>query len=75
MNKLRRGQLKKIIELLRTANELLGDVLSDEQNAFDNLLDGLQQSQRGADMEDNIDIIDDALDDIEEVLSSLNTIT
>ena len=54
MNNIRRRKIKEIIKLLDTANDMLLDVKDDEEFAFDNLSEGLQQTMRGEQMEENI---------------------
>ena len=52
MNKQRRKELDRIHTLLLEASEALEMVASDEQDAFDNLPEGLQQSERGKEIEE-----------------------
>ena len=60
MNGTRRAKLESI------ALELDG-VIAEEQEAFDNIPDGLQDSEKGEAMEDNIDRMNEAKDIIEEL--------
>jgi AmiR/NasT family two-component response regulator len=59
MNKHRREQLGEVSDILNSlkdkferAKEILEQVASDEQEAFDNLTDGLQAADRGQRMEE-----------------------
>ena len=74
MNKIRRMELKKGKELLDEVYDIIDNVKTDEENAFDNLPDGLQQTERGEKMEDNIDYLDDVLDHIQNALDILNNV-
>lgn len=73
MNKLRRKELSRIIEKLErlealrleTKNELEA-VLEEEQEAFDNLTESLQESERGQQMREYIYAIAGALDALDE---------
>lgn len=70
MNKLRRKQIAAAIELIERAYEILYQVREDEQEAFDNLPEGLQCSERGEAMEEIIDNLEeylDALDIVDEL--------
>lgn len=67
MNKERRDRLSDVIASLEEAKDLLEDVKNDEQDAFDNMPVGLQCSERGLKMEDYIELMEDAGDQIDNV--------
>lgn len=67
MNKERRDRLSDVIASLEEAKDLLEDVKNDEQDAFDNMPVGLQCSKRGSKMEDYIELMEDAGDQIDNV--------
>lgn len=67
MNKERRDGLSDVIASLEEAKDLLEDVKNDEQDAFDNMPVGLQCSERGSKMEDYIELMEDAVDQIDNV--------
>ena len=72
MNKMRRKELAKIIDLLSEAKEQLEAVRDDEEEAFDNLPESLQESECGQSMQNAIDAMNDVLDtldldDLEEI--------
>lgn len=71
MNNVRRKELRSIIKEIETVKTRLDSVLSDEQDAFDNLPDGLQCSMRGEDMEEAIDAMESACDSLDEVIDGL----
>lgn len=67
MNKERRDRLSDVIASLEEAKDLLDDVKNDEQDAFDNMPVGLQCSERGSKMEEYIELMEDAGDQIDNV--------
>jgi len=76
MNNVRRKQLKdakqniQVAEnCLRTAYEIIDNTKSDEEDSFDNLSEGLQQTMRGEQMEENVDTMQEALDKLDEILN------
>lgn len=64
MNKYRREELSDVTDLLDEAAERLEEIRDDEQDAFDNLPDGLQYSRTGESMENAIGKMDDLIDEI-----------
>lgn len=81
MNKQRREkirQLKTQIDLikidLKKASSELSSILNEEQDAFDNMPEGLQSSYRGMCSEDAIDSMEEASDKLDEVIELLNDI-
>ena len=81
MNKQRRMELdslRKRIGIVKdevtNIKKCLQSVLDAEENAFDNMPEGLQSSYRGMCSEDAIDNMDAAVDSLDEALSSLEEI-
>lgn len=74
MNKLRRKQIQKAVEKINDGLSELRGVMDEEQDAFDNLSEGLQQTMRGEAMESNVDMLDEVIEQIEEALESLDGI-
>lgn len=62
MNKQRRKELAEIINLIEEARERLEAVRDDEQEAFDNMPESFQYSERGETMEDYISTMDELID-------------
>ena len=52
----------------------LSSILSEEQDAFDNMPEGLQSSYRGMCSEDAIDSMEEANEKLDEVIELLNNI-
>lgn len=71
MNNQRRKELDVVINMLNDAKSKLESVIDDEQCAFDNLPEGLQASDRGGQMACSIDNMNDALDNIDDVISCI----
>ena len=81
MNNTRRrriSELKTQIDFannqLKDANKKLSSILNEEQDAFDNMPEGLQSSYRGMCYEDAIDSMEEANDKLDEVIELLNDI-
>lgn len=71
MNKERRRSINNIkANIARLQKEItdvsseLSIVLDQEQDAFDNMPEGLQSSMRGMDSEDAIDLMEEAIDSL-----------
>lgn len=72
MNKARRKNLETIIAKLEAIREPMGTIWNDlrevadeEQEAYDNMPESLQESERGQQMQEYIDTMDGVLDEIE----------
>lgn len=72
MNKARRTELANIREGLEMYKGRLEAVMDEEQNAFDNLSEGLQATMRGSMMEEAIDNMSSAIDSIEEAIDYID---
>ncbi len=71
MNNVRRKRIGEAMKHLSLARELLETVRDEEQEAYDNLPENLQESERGQKMEEAVDTLDTAVSDLENVESSL----
>ena len=65
MNKIRRKELAKAIDLMEAAREILEQVRDEEQEAFDNLPESLQASERGEAMEEYIYSIEESIESLD----------
>ena len=72
MNNARRKKLKDVVSVLEKAKCDVESVLNDEQDAFDNLPDGLQGTERADAMDNACDELDSALDYIDDAISAIN---
>lgn len=73
MNQQRRNLINKIVLELGNQSQALAEVISDEQEAFDNMPEGLQQSDKGQAMEENLYMLQEQLDSLEEMISNLES--
>ena len=74
MNKARRKQLEKVVEVLTAQMEELEAIKDEEQEAFDNLPESIQYGERGETMEENVDELDSIITDLENVIESINEV-
>lgn len=81
MNKQRKEKIRQLkarfqdiqTELKQTSGEL-SSILNEEQDAFDNMPEGLQSSYRGMCSEDAIDTMEEASEKLDGVIELLNDI-
>ncbi len=76
MNRERRKQInenKKIVDMMLALMDhlTLENVKDDEQEAFDNMPEGLQMSDRGSDMEQNVEALDEIINKLDEIQDML----
>lgn len=71
MNKERRKALAEIVDQLAGIRSAIEQVKDDEQDAFDNMPEGLQQSEKGEKAENAISRLDDALSAVDDIESAL----
>lgn len=74
MNKERRKRLAEAYEKIGEVKEILESVKDEEQEAYDNLPENFQNGERGEEMQNYIDMIDEAygyLDDAESVVDQI----
>lgn len=74
MNKGRRKELKKAIDLLYEAIQIIEEVRDEEQEAYDNIPESLQDSERAETMQEYIDSMDEAYNEIEDHITTLEEI-
>lgn len=71
MNKGRRAELKSIAGKLEKLKEEIEFTRMDEETSFENLPESLQESERGEAMQEAMDDMVDAMDNIEEAINIL----
>lgn len=71
MNAQRRKQLENIISKLEELKNDIEMTRDEEQEAYDNLPEGLQVSQRGENIESAVSALDSAYDSIEDTINNL----
>ncbi|MFY3386989.1 hypothetical protein [Paracidovorax sp. MALMAid1276] len=72
MNKRRRDAIQTILDELQVLRERIESVRDEEQEAFVNLPDSLQQGSGGQKMDEAVSALDVALDGIDEAAASLD---
>ena len=65
MNKKRRSVLRNINDRLSSIRDEIETVMDEEQEAYDNLPDGLRESDKGDQMADNVSELQGVIDTIE----------
>ena len=73
MNKDRRDRIAKIKEALEDLRGQIENLQSEEQEAFDNMPESLQQSERGQASEAAADALQSAYDAADEAITNLET--
>lgn len=72
MNATRRKRIQEAIEQLDELKTIIEELHDEEQEAYDNLPESFQESERGEAMEAAAGNLDSAMSSMEEVLDSLN---
>ena len=65
MNKQRRSTLRAINDRLSTIKDEIETVMDEEQDAYDNLPDGIRDGSQGDQMADNVSELQGVIDTIE----------
>lgn len=66
MNNMRRKNVMEALELIEKARNILEEVKDEEQAAYNNLPESLQYGERGEQMQENVDAIEEYLSYLEE---------
>jgi ABC-type transporter Mla subunit MlaD len=74
MNKERRKAIEEIIDQLGMLKEQVESITEEEQEAFDNLPESIQYSERGDAMSEAVSDLEDASSSIDDVMSTLQDI-
>lgn len=74
MNKQRRRKLEDVLDRLQGCMTDLEYIKEEEQEAYDNLPESLQYSEKGEQMQENVDDIDYVISDLDSVNNSLEDI-
>lgn len=72
MNNKRRKEVSKVVDALTEISQTLSILAEEENEAFDNLPESLQESSRGDDMQEWIDRLEGAQATIDEVIDELS---
>lgn len=71
MNATRRKTIKELLNKAENLRLELENVQAEEQEAYDNLSENLQKSERGLAIQESADHLQAALDDMDETISEL----
>lgn len=74
MNKKRKSEIESIIGNLQNEFERLSAVAEEERDAYENLPEGLQCSERGELISENADNLDECSSNLENVIIGLHDI-
>lgn len=74
MNNKRRKTLKALIYQLEECVSFLQSLLDEEQDSYDNMPEQLQYSNNGYNIENAIDVMENACEQISEVTESLKSL-
>lgn len=72
MNAQRRKEIQAVLNELADLRSRIETVQSDERDAYDNMPEGLQQSERGEKAEQACSLLDDAIGAFDDLESALN---
>ncbi len=75
MNKIRREALGKIREIIEAASSELENLQDEEQEYFDNMPESLKLGEKGETAENAVTNLGSAVDDLEQVLNSIDEAT
>lgn len=75
MNATRRRELSKIYDAIEELRSQIETLREDEQDAFDNMPEPFQYTERGSKMESYIDQMDNACDSLQEAMEYIEEIT
>lgn len=73
MNAKRRKELEKISALIEDAKSQLEALKDEEQEAFDNMPESLQYSEKGERMEEIISYLDDSFSELESAIENITS--
>ena len=74
MNKERRAAIKKAIEATETIRDIVQNIFEEEQEAYDNMPDGVKESENGLISADAQESLEAAIDALEEAISCLEEV-
>lgn len=75
MKEERLNTIESCLASIQDAYDTLNDVRNEEEEAYDNMPEGLQLSERGDTMQEAIDLLDEAVTSLDDVISNLEEVT
>ena len=73
MNNRQRKKIDTMLSKLEKIQGEINDMSAEEQEKYDNLPESIQDSDRGSDMENSIEYLDEAANLIDDVIDNLNS--
>lgn len=67
INDVKGGSTSTILALLEQAHSEIEGIKDEEQDKFDNMSEGLQQSENGQKLEENVQSLDEALSNLDDI--------
>lgn len=74
MNKQRRKRLGEAFNLIEQAKDILEEVMSEEEESLDNLPDNFRDGDKGEEMQNYIEMIDETIEYLEDANSVIEQI-
>ena len=74
MNKKRRVRIKEVIDKLLVLKNTLGIIADEEDESFSNMTEGLQASLIGEQSEEALEVLNEAVDSLEDIISDLESL-
>ena len=74
MNRQNRKELERALELISEGMEIITSIKEAEEEKYDNLPEGIQESERGEQFQENIDELDTAVSDLESVVENIENV-
>lgn len=71
MNNVRRKDINKIINTIEILKSQIENLLSEEEFSFDNMPEGIQESEKGDKSQEAIENLQSAIDSIDEAIDYL----
>lgn len=74
MNKERRKRLSEAVQSLEVVLSSVEDIIEEEQEAFDNLPESLQEGEKGQRLEENVEDLEAITERVSELISSIEEV-
>ena len=74
MNKERRKRLQEVIDQLENLKEEVSSICEEEQEAYDNMPESLQDADRGSQIYENISNLEDRESDFDDLINNLQEV-
>ena len=74
MNKERRKRLQEVIDQLENLKEEVSFICEEEQEAYDNMPESLQDADRGSQIYENISNLEDRESDFDDLINNLQEV-